>query len=176
MRIAATVANVCMHNLCFTNSFMQKAGKGNFMPTAGQNPGTRLSGGAGATEESRPDETIRMSSMMSRPEYQSTKTPSWKGGTSHTGGDEKANQTGAAGTRSTAVRSGAEDTLDSISCLKMANPMPGAPLYEKKEYLETQLDSLLGQQILEHFTVLGGMHNRLTGGRPSCNTQKHISV
>lgn len=60
------------------------------------------------------------------------------------------------------------DTFDSPSVFDMGKPLtnPGrnAPLDKRREYLEQQLDSLVGTDVLQHLRVLAGSKNRLSGG------------
>lgn len=58
-----------------------------------------------------------------------------------------------------------KDSVGTITMTAMAQE-PGlrASAEEKKAYLETQLDSLVGTTVLERMVVLGGHTNRLTGG------------
>jgi hypothetical protein len=49
-------------------------------------------------------------------------------------------------------------------------PANEAPLQDHKQYLDRQLDSLIGQIILESLQVLGGNKNRLHGGVPCAVT------
>lgn len=46
-------------------------------------------------------------------------------------------------------------------------PSSGAPLDVRKDYIERQLDSLVGYQVLGNLRVLGGYMNRLHGGAAS---------
>jgi hypothetical protein len=43
-------------------------------------------------------------------------------------------------------------------------PNPDAPLDAKKDYLDRQLDCLIGYAVLDVLTVVGGHKNRLHGG------------
>lgn len=56
------------------------------------------------------------------------------------------------------------DTLDDLDTIKMDDPGPRAPVKEKREFLESQLDSLIGSTVLGNLKVLGGFENRLSGG------------
>lgn len=56
------------------------------------------------------------------------------------------------------------DTLDDMEQIIMDDPGPRAPVKARREFLETQLDSLMGSTVLGNLQVLGGFENRLSGG------------
>lgn len=130
-----------------------------------QGPSTPRSSRQHATAEQLPSvSTFETSTVGSKPQSEPTKSQLGKGYAFSAGAAKTLSQTGTSLAKSAVARSDPEDTLDSIPSIKMETPIRGASVYEKREYLETQLDSLVGQQILDHFTVLGGVHHRLSGG------------
>jgi hypothetical protein len=56
------------------------------------------------------------------------------------------------------------DTIDDMFRTKMDDPGPDAPIDIRRQFLETQLDSMIGRDVLGSLTILGGFRNRLSGG------------
>lgn len=58
------------------------------------------------------------------------------------------------------------DTLDdhTFGSVVSEKPAKGAPVVQWKDYLESQLDSLIGRVVLGSLVILGGIDNRLHGG------------
>lgn len=58
------------------------------------------------------------------------------------------------------------DTLDEHTFTSgiSQRPSKGAPARQWQEYLESQLDSLVGKVVLESLTILDGPGSRLHGG------------
>lgn len=53
---------------------------------------------------------------------------------------------------------------DTFGTVISEKPVEGAPPAEWKEYLDSQLDSVIGRIVLRSLTVLGGQGTRLHGG------------